>query len=336
MPILFLHVFVSLSPRLLVRIVQRARLCLDFASTIYFLHTLVVAAWDGTFPRSWSYWLLTIASAAVAVVLGEWLCMRADATTTPAFSFPSVSGSPATAAHSATSNNSGMHSLSPSTTNAPGAASSNSVHLNTSSGTGAGNGGGSGSGGWNTPVAGVASTATAATASLLRRPAPQSQSHAPSQPPSLAQSSTGAFGLLPTTAATAAAGASMGGTGLTGGSHIARSRGAAAVPLPASAVARAQSNSINNNAATAAALGASTPMRSLAGAGAGAMGTAGGAVLAPAARWARPADTGHGNEAGGLAGLRLAVNSGGNGGNAAAVNGAGMRGPTRLESDFGV
>jgi hypothetical protein len=58
-------------------VVERAKKCLDFTVTIYFLHLLFCCAYRG-WPRSMEWWLLNGASLAVTATLGEWLCLRKE------------------------------------------------------------------------------------------------------------------------------------------------------------------------------------------------------------------------------------------------------------------
>lgn len=58
-------------------VVGRARKCLDFASTMYFYHFVVVCIFSG-FPRSWLWWIFMAIGVAVTTVLGEIICLKRE------------------------------------------------------------------------------------------------------------------------------------------------------------------------------------------------------------------------------------------------------------------
>mmetsp|Transcript_10269 Transcript_10269/g.23409 ORF Transcript_10269/g.23409 Transcript_10269/m.23409 type:complete len:149 (+) Transcript_10269:93-539(+) len=58
-------------------VVERAKKCLDFAATVQFFHLISVCAYDG-FPSHWEWWVVTILSLTITVVIGEVLCMRKE------------------------------------------------------------------------------------------------------------------------------------------------------------------------------------------------------------------------------------------------------------------
>ena len=58
------------SALLLPMIVERAKKCLDFTSTLYIIHLAVCSFYDGI-PQNWEWWILQIAALALMVVLGE-------------------------------------------------------------------------------------------------------------------------------------------------------------------------------------------------------------------------------------------------------------------------
>jgi hypothetical protein len=58
-------------------VVERAKKCLDFASTIYLFHFALTWWYDG-FPWAWQWWILNIVALVCAAVSGEWLCMRRE------------------------------------------------------------------------------------------------------------------------------------------------------------------------------------------------------------------------------------------------------------------
>ncbi len=51
-------------------IVERAKKCLDFTTTLYIIHLGVCSFYDGI-PQNWEWWVLQMASLALMVVLGE-------------------------------------------------------------------------------------------------------------------------------------------------------------------------------------------------------------------------------------------------------------------------
>lgn len=51
-------------------IVERAKKCLDFTSTLYIIHLGICSFYDGI-PQNWEWWILQMASLALMVVLGE-------------------------------------------------------------------------------------------------------------------------------------------------------------------------------------------------------------------------------------------------------------------------
>lgn len=54
-------------------IVERAKKCLDFTSTLYIIHLGMCSFYDGI-PQNWEWWILQMASLALMVVLGETRC----------------------------------------------------------------------------------------------------------------------------------------------------------------------------------------------------------------------------------------------------------------------
>jgi len=58
-------------------VVERAKKCLDFAVTFYFLH--LVACWRVQgFPSDWRWWIVNIGACILAAVSGEYLCMKKE------------------------------------------------------------------------------------------------------------------------------------------------------------------------------------------------------------------------------------------------------------------
>lgn len=59
-------------------IVQRAKLCLDFAVTTHFLHFLGCWIFNHHIPQTLPWWILNVIGCAIMTVCGEFLCMRTE------------------------------------------------------------------------------------------------------------------------------------------------------------------------------------------------------------------------------------------------------------------
>lgn len=59
-------------------IVQRTKQCLDFSSTIHFLHLLACWYYTGQFPLGFSWWCLNIVCLASMCICSEFLCMKTE------------------------------------------------------------------------------------------------------------------------------------------------------------------------------------------------------------------------------------------------------------------
>lgn len=57
--------------------VERAKKCLDFGVTLYFID-LLVQCFYLEFPKTWNWWIVQGAATAVTVLLGEYLCSRRE------------------------------------------------------------------------------------------------------------------------------------------------------------------------------------------------------------------------------------------------------------------
>ncbi|KAE8899690.1 hypothetical protein PF005_g6198 [Phytophthora fragariae] len=57
--------------------VERAKKCLDFGVTLYFIDFLVQCFYS-EFPKMWDWWLVHLVAASVTIVLGEYLCSRRE------------------------------------------------------------------------------------------------------------------------------------------------------------------------------------------------------------------------------------------------------------------
>ncbi|KAI8922599.1 integral membrane protein S linking to the trans Golgi network-domain-containing protein [Entophlyctis helioformis] len=59
-------------------IVERSRLCLDFACTLHGFHTLFVWMYSGRFPNSLFWWLTVAASTTILALGSQYLCMQRE------------------------------------------------------------------------------------------------------------------------------------------------------------------------------------------------------------------------------------------------------------------
>ena len=57
----------------LIYVVERAKKCLDYGGTVYFLHVIFCAFFKGL-PTCWQWWLCNFLALIIAVVVGEYLC----------------------------------------------------------------------------------------------------------------------------------------------------------------------------------------------------------------------------------------------------------------------
>ena len=64
-------------------IVQRTKLCLDFTSTVHFLHLLCCSWYNGRPPLSATWWVINLLCLTTMCVSGEFLCMRTELRTIP-------------------------------------------------------------------------------------------------------------------------------------------------------------------------------------------------------------------------------------------------------------
>ncbi|KAF0506717.1 integral membrane protein [Gigaspora margarita] len=63
---------------LLVRIVQRARLVLDFSLTLHFFHLLITSYYSGQLPTTFIWWALNVITCCIMIFGGELYCMRKE------------------------------------------------------------------------------------------------------------------------------------------------------------------------------------------------------------------------------------------------------------------
>ena len=59
-------------------VVQRTKLCLDFAATVHIFHLVICWVYNGHVPRTIAWWILNVTSVALMTVIGEFLCMRTE------------------------------------------------------------------------------------------------------------------------------------------------------------------------------------------------------------------------------------------------------------------
>ncbi|OAD70628.1 hypothetical protein PHYBLDRAFT_94293, partial [Phycomyces blakesleeanus NRRL 1555(-)] len=72
----FLHAFLAIP--LLVLIVQRAKLILDFVLTMHGIHLVAVWIYRKQLPTGGVWWLLQLVHALIMTLGGEWACMRRE------------------------------------------------------------------------------------------------------------------------------------------------------------------------------------------------------------------------------------------------------------------
>lgn len=73
-------------------IVQRAKKCLDFSATAYFLHLVTVTTSSG-FPAEAVWWLCMAVNLTITTLLSEWLCLQQELKEIPLATIPRRVGS---------------------------------------------------------------------------------------------------------------------------------------------------------------------------------------------------------------------------------------------------
>lgn len=58
-------------------VVARARKCLDFSATLYFIH-FIACTWAGGFPKAAAWWLVNGACLAAVAVGSEWVALQRE------------------------------------------------------------------------------------------------------------------------------------------------------------------------------------------------------------------------------------------------------------------
>nr|AQS22589.1 sys1-like protein [Pseudodiaptomus poplesia] len=59
-------------------IVQRTKLCLDFACTVHLVHLIFCLWWNSGLPIAPSWWIINLVCTSILCVTGEFLCMRTE------------------------------------------------------------------------------------------------------------------------------------------------------------------------------------------------------------------------------------------------------------------
>jgi hypothetical protein len=59
-------------------LVQRAKLCLDFACTLHLFHYMVVWIYSRGIPNAFLWWFVYVGSCTIMTMGGEHLCMRQE------------------------------------------------------------------------------------------------------------------------------------------------------------------------------------------------------------------------------------------------------------------
>ncbi len=70
---------------LLSKIVERARKCVDFTFTLYFVHVMLTTMYDG-FPMDWEWWAVNVFGSVAMASLGEFLCATREMEEIPLYS----------------------------------------------------------------------------------------------------------------------------------------------------------------------------------------------------------------------------------------------------------
>lgn len=73
----FITYLFLISAWFILKIVQRVRLCLDFACTLHLIHLITVWLYSG-FPTSFLWWLMLTVSTATCFKTSEYLCIQEE------------------------------------------------------------------------------------------------------------------------------------------------------------------------------------------------------------------------------------------------------------------
>jgi protein SYS1 len=80
-------------------IVERAKRCVDFTFTVYFVHIVSCTCYSG-FPLEWEWWLMQILSSVLMATLGEYWCSIQELKDIPVYTRASSSTAIASAGRS--------------------------------------------------------------------------------------------------------------------------------------------------------------------------------------------------------------------------------------------
>ncbi|CAM9914790.1 unnamed protein product, partial [Chrysoparadoxa australica] len=61
-----------------VLVIEKAKRCLDFSSTLQMLHMIICWKYAGRFPHGWHWWGVQIVSFFLMVLIGEYLCAKKE------------------------------------------------------------------------------------------------------------------------------------------------------------------------------------------------------------------------------------------------------------------
>jgi protein SYS1 len=70
---------------LLSKVVERARKCVDFTFTLYFIHILCCTMYEGI-PLAWEWWVVNVFGSVAMASLGEYLCATREMEDIPLYS----------------------------------------------------------------------------------------------------------------------------------------------------------------------------------------------------------------------------------------------------------
>ncbi|CAG8458027.1 89_t:CDS:2 [Ambispora gerdemannii] len=63
---------------LLIRVVQRAKLVLDFTITLHFFHLIITSYYSGHIPTTFVWWAINVTTCCIMIFGGELYCMRKE------------------------------------------------------------------------------------------------------------------------------------------------------------------------------------------------------------------------------------------------------------------
>mmetsp|Transcript_19342 Transcript_19342/g.32815 ORF Transcript_19342/g.32815 Transcript_19342/m.32815 type:complete len:147 (+) Transcript_19342:74-514(+) len=59
-------------------IVEKAKKCVDFTFTFYFIHTIICCFYYQQLPLDWEWWVVNVVAGVSMASLGEYLCSRSE------------------------------------------------------------------------------------------------------------------------------------------------------------------------------------------------------------------------------------------------------------------